>query len=439
MKKNNPAVKRILLLGAGKSTTSLIDYLIRQAVTHHWEIIIADSNYEQALLKAGSSIYASAVQINVSDDESRNALISNSDIVISMLPSRLHAKVAENCVLANRHLLTPSYMDDTILALASEIRRKNLIFLCEMGLDPGIDHMSAMEMITDIHNRGEKIRSFTSHCGGLVAPESDDNPWHYKISWNPRNVVLAGKSGAIFKLDGEIRKLPYPLLFNPHRTTEISGYGHFAWYPNRDSLSYMSKYGLEESATFIRTTLRHPDFCIGWNKIIELHLTDETYHFETSNLTYKMFYKAHLLQHKIPKSLIGKGTEKKMLEYLGLFEEDMINRGVCTAADILQIALEKKLALQQHDKDMVIMQHEIETEKNGALKKITRLLAVKGEDHLHTAMAKTVGLPLGIACSMILQDKINLRGLHIPILPEIYSPILKELEREGVTFTNPKG
>ncbi len=428
-------MKRILLFGAGKSTVSLIDYLIKQSAIHHWEIIIADNNYEQAQLKAGSSTLATAVQINVVDDESRNALINDSDIVISMLPSWLHAIVAKNCVSANRHLLTPSYIDDAILSLEPEIRKKGLIFLCEMGLDPGIDHMSAMELISDVRNRGERINSFTSHCGGLVAPESDDNPWHYKISWNSRNVVLAGKSGASFKLNGEIKHLPYHLLFNAHRTTEIPGYGHFAWYPNRDSLPYMSKYGLEESATFIRTTLRHPDFCLGWNKIIELHLTDETYHFDTSNLTWNMFFKAHLLQHKIPKSTPGKGLEKKMLEYLGLFDEDLINRGVCTAADILQIALERKLTLQHHDKDMVIMQHEIETEKNGAFKKIIKLLAVKGEDHLHTAMAKTVGLPLGIACSLILQDKIKIKGLHIPVIPEIYSPLLKELEMEGVTFS----
>ena len=426
--------KKILLFGAGKSATCLIDYLLRQAEQHNWHIVIADGNVELARQKSGGSLYATAVQVDVKMDARRNALIEQADLVISMLPPSLHSLIAGNCITSGRHLLTASYADEEMKKLAPEIRKKGILFLCEMGLDPGIDHMSAMQLIHRIHATGGKINSFYSHCGGLVAPESDNNPWHYKISWNPRNVVLAGKAGAVYRLDGRVKKLPYSSLFDPGRTVEIPGHGRLAWYPNRDSLPYIPLYGLAESSTFIRTTLRHPDFCTGWKKIVELNLTDETKQYNTNEMSDKTFFETHLRQNGFTKTDTLPGTEKALLTYLGLYEDERINNGSCTAAGILQTAIEKKLMLQPADKDMIILMHEIAYEFKTQSQKITSTLIVKGENSLHTAMAKTVGLPLGIAAVLILQGKISLTGLHIPIVPEIYGPVLEALRKEGIVF-----
>lgn len=425
-------MKKILLFGAGKSTTCLIDYLIQQAARHNWHLVIADGNLELAQHKAAGSLLAIPVQANVKDDEKRNGLIEQADIVISMLPPSLHSLVAKNCVAAGRHLLTASYVDEAVLKLEPEIKKKGLLFLCEMGLDPGIDHMSAMQLIHRIHKSGGKISSFYSHCGGLVAPESDNNPWHYKVSWNPRNVVLAGKSGAVYKLNNETLQLPYHLLFDPGRTVDIPGHGRLCWYPNRNSLPYIPLYGLQESSTFIRTTLRHPDFCMGWKKIVDLDLTNEIKRYNTSEMSYKTFLETHLRDNGFTD--VKPGPEKKLFTYLGLYEDEKINNGSCTAADILQTAVEKKLKLEPEDKDMIIILHEIAYDLESAPQKTRSVLIAKGENSMRTAMAKTVGLPLGIAAVLILQQKISLTGLHIPIVPAVYEPVLEALGKEGIVF-----
>jgi saccharopine dehydrogenase-like NADP-dependent oxidoreductase len=215
------------------------------------------------------------IQVNVEISGERNLLIKNADLVISLLPPALHILIAKDCVLNQKNLLTASYVDDEIRKLAPAVRENELLFLCEMGLDPGIDHMSAMQIIHKIRQKGGIIDSFLSHTGGLVAPESDDNPWHYKISWNPANVVKAGSSGAIYKENGQIKKLSYDILFESTGTAEINPMGKFAWYPNRDSLGYMPVYGLESARNFIRTTLRHPDYCFGWKNLVKSGLTDD--------------------------------------------------------------------------------------------------------------------------------------------------------------------
>ncbi|HUC83406.1 MAG TPA: saccharopine dehydrogenase C-terminal domain-containing protein, partial [Flavisolibacter sp.] len=365
------------------------------------------------------------------------------------------------------------------------------------------DHMSAKKLIDDIRAEGGTITSFYSHCGGLVAPESDDNPWHYKISWNPRNVVLAGKAGAIFKQEGETKELAYEELFADKRYVAIPGGELLCWYPNRDSLSYIPLYGLEDCETFIRTTLRHPDFIYGWKNLIDLKLTGEEKLYRTEGKSLMQFFKEHMelngfsdwLQQKLheqfdsTKTLLSelvnlvrleeeaaeKGIEPveefmmvndngdlqnididslkvnaaatladrmhdanltlKQLFYLGMDDEETIlNPGECSAADVLQIALEKKLMLQPGDKDLVVMMHEIEYELEGAKHKATSSLIQKGEDDKHTAMSKTVGLPLGIAAKLILNGQLNLKGLHIPIMKEIYEPVLSELEQQGIIF-----
>ena len=430
--------KQILVFGAGKSATCLIDYLINEAGINGWTVTVADNNLALAQSKTAGHPQARAVSIEVQNEVERNQLIQAVDIVISLLPPALHFLVAKDCVLFGKNLLTASYTDDNMRSLQTEIENKKLLFLCETGLDPGIDHMSAMQLIHRIQDNGGSISSFISHCGGLVAPESDDNPWHYKISWNPRNVVMAGKAGALYKLDGKPKQLHYPELFDESRLTNIPGIGSLAWYPNRDSLEYTHLYKLDTAATFIRTTLRNPQFCAGWRKLIDLKLTDDEEYYETDGMSLEAFFKVHFDRqaYKYP-------AEKKsspdvfinQLEWLGLYDKaTFINKGRCSAMDVLQFALEKKLALETKDRDMIIMLHEIEYVQQGKKYGIKSHLIVKGEDNSRTAMAKTVGLPLGIAAKLILQGKIKETGLHIPVIPAIYEPVLKELQQHGISF-----
>ena len=496
-------MKKILLFGAGKSATILIDYLLESAEKENWHITVVDADLRLAESKIGGSSYGLPLSFDIKNDAQRKKNIAQSDIVISLLPPALHYIVAQDCVELKKDLLTASYADDQIKVLESKIENNNLLFLCEMGLDPGIDHMSAMKMINEIHSKNGRIISFQSHCGGLVAPESDDNPWRYKISWNPRSVVLAGKSGAHYKENGEEKRLQYQELFNPDRIIEIPDLGYMSWYPNRDSLSYASLYHLEEADTFIRTTLRYPDFMYGWRNVIELKMTDETPQYETNGKALYEIFKEHMDKNGFGKWLEQKLTERfsqtkdmlnnlvklmeaekeaknedleipeefmsvdekgniteieldevknraasflaykmheanltlKQLFFIGLDDkETIVNKGLCSAADVLQFALENKLALKPDDKDMIVMMHEIKFRVQNSESIVKSLLVVKGEDSIRTAMAKTVGLPLGIATKLILNGTIKLKGLHIPTQKEIYEPVLNELEAHGIQF-----
>ncbi|MBD0332856.1 MAG: saccharopine dehydrogenase NADP-binding domain-containing protein [Chitinophagaceae bacterium] len=494
-------MKKIVLFGAGKSATVLIEYLIKEAAYENWKLIVADADLTVAQKKVGTSSFAEAISFDARSDE-RQKYVQWADIVISLLPPPLHILVAQDCITYKKNLLTASYVDDEIKKVASEIQKKGLLFLYEMGLDPGIDHMSAKKIVDEIVSDGGTISSFISHCGGLVAPESDDNPWHYKISWNPRNIVTAGKAGALFKQVDEIKRLSYKELFSEKRFIEIPEHEILCWYPNRDSLNYMHLYGLDDCSTFIRTTLRHPDFIYGWRNMIELKLTDEEPVYETDGKTLMDFFKEHMHKHNFGEWLEEKlktqfeytktmlndllklveleekaeiknesvdhfmmvnqegglqdinvdelkttaaatiadkmheaNLTLKQLFFLGMDDgETLINKGKCSAADVLQFALEKKLALQTEDRDMVVMLHEIESENEGKRFRHSSYLSLKGKDAEHTAMAKTVGLPLGIAAKLILNGTIAQTGLHIPVIKEIYEPVLDELKQHGVEF-----
>ncbi len=495
-------VKHIVLFGAGKSATVLIDFLKQISLEKKWRITIADNDYETVYSKVGEHPFTKAVQINIENGGERKSLIQQSDIVISLMPAALHYLIALDCIEFKKNLLTASYIDEQIHKLKDEIKNKNLLFLYEMGLDPGIDHMSAMQLIHRIKNNGGVITSFKSHCGGLVAPESDDNPWHYKISWNPHNIILAGKDGAVYKEHNETKRKSYTELFENCNSVKIPGLKDLSNYPNRDSLSYIPVYALEKAETFIRTTLRHPDFCFGWKNIIDLKLTDEKKVYDTNGMTIATFFKKHFdkygfsdwlnkllssrlnyaketmdkllqmmeaeekainegeihgkdflmvdergelntlnvedIKDKAAESVAEKMHEAnlsmKQLFFLGLDDETPINKGLCSAADILQFILEKKLALQPHDKDMIVMLHEIEYVANNKSSSVKSYLIVKGKDSLHTAMAQTVGLPLGIAAKLILEEKITDTGLHIPTIPSIYEPVLESLKEHGIVF-----
>jgi saccharopine dehydrogenase-like NADP-dependent oxidoreductase len=446
-------LQTLLLFGAGKSATVLIDYLLQEAAINNWQIIIADADKNQVLAKTNNSPLAEAVQIDINKDDQRAALVQRADLVISMMPPALHFLVAKDCVEYSKHLLTASYVDEQIKSLQAEIEHKKILFLCEMGLDPGIDHMSAMKMIDEIKTGGGKITSFKSHCGGLIAPQSDNNPWHYKISWNPRNIVLAGSAGAVYKESNKIITKEYHQIFENCNTVCFPQLEQLAWYPNRDSLSYVPIYKLEEAATFIRTTLRYPAFCRGWDYIVNLGLTDtedydnimdcETYADWLERKLYLVEDREMDLKEYADLYVDENYCEELMnqFNFLGLSTTNKLPKAAQCSADILQFIAETKLAMLPTDKDMIVMLHEIEYEKESTPQsppvryKVQGSLKVIGTDNLRTAMAKTVGLPLGIAAKLILNGTIKLTGLKIPVAKEIYDPVLKELEEHDITFT----
>jgi saccharopine dehydrogenase (NADP+, L-glutamate forming) len=422
-------LKHIVIFGAGKSSFFLIEYLVNQLTSNNWKLTVLDADENAARKKIGNAANATGKSIDVEDGAARKKWIQSADIVISLLPPSLHYLIAVDCLAFKKSLLTASYVDEKMKALQDDIENSGVLFLCEMGLDPGIDHMSAMQLIHRLIEKGAEITAFRSHCGGLVAPESDNNPWHYKISWNPRNVVLAGKAGAVFKENNKQRRLEYEELFNTENTVEIPGLGTLCYYPNRDSLSYVDLYALHYAQTFVRTTLRYAEFCSGWKNIIELKLTNEIAVYDTDGMTLKSFF------HIFLKEEIKDPQFKKQMIFLGVDDDQTrINKGQCTAADVMQFVLENKLALGPEDKDMIVMLHEIDYILNGQQHSVKSSLVVKGEDNTRTAMAKTVGLPLAIATKLILQEKIKLSGLHIPIVPEIYEPVLSELQQFDIRF-----
>ena len=429
-------MKNILLFGAGKSASVLITYLINNATDNSWHIIIVDTN--KSLIEQKTKLHPSstAIEANITNDILRVELIKNCDLVISMMPPFLHILIAKDCIVYSKHLLTASYADEQIKLLAEKVKSKGIIFLYEMGLDPGIDHMSAMQLINNIKAKGGQIKSFKSHCGGLVAPKSNNNPWHYKISWNPQNVVLAGKAGAAYLADGQHITEKYEQLFNSHRTinTNDESIGTLSYYPNRDSIPYINLYNLPTAHTFIRTTLRYSQFMQGWHTIIQLKLTEQEVCYQSDDMSLADFFSAHFLKHEIALNLSLPDLER--LQYLGLYDNNtIINKGYISAAEGLQFALEKKLMLLPTDIDMIIMQHEIIYEWQNKQVEHTASLIVYGSDGTHTAMATTVGLPLGIAAKLILNETIKDAGLLLPTKANIYEPVLKELALHNICFT----
>ncbi len=423
--------EQILLFGAGKSATVLIHYLAKICAQNQWHCTIVDIDEKLVRSKIGDSPFLTAKSIPIENEAERKLLIANTQLVISLLPPHLHNLVATSCLELGKHLLTASYIDDSIKILEKEILSKGLLFLGEMGLDPGIDHMSAMQLIHSIQQKGGIIDSFKSHCGGLVAPESNNNPWKYKFSWNPRNIITAGKAGAIYKENNAIKEISHHQIFQDCGSVEIPSFGTLAYYPNRDSLSYASLYGLETAATFIRTTLRYPEFCSGWQKIVEAGFTMDDELLDTDELSFGRFLRDRLSSKKIS---LDTPLLEQQFEFLGLYNNRSIHEGKKSYAAILQELLEEKWKLEKGDKDMIVMLHEIDYTLNNEKHQVKSSLIVKGDDESNTAMAKTVGLPLGIAAKLILENKLNLRGLHIPIVESIYKPVLEELAVEGIRF-----
>lgn len=427
-------MKLIVLFGAGKSATCLIDYLLKGCNKDQWQLHVADSDIEVINSKIGNAKNALGYAIDVKNENQRERLIVKADLVISLLPPYLHLIIAEECTKQSKNLINASYVDDQLRSLDKEVQAKGLLFLCEMGLDPGIDHMSAMKLFSEIEQDGGIITSFKSHCGGLVSPESDDNPWHYKITWNPRNIIMAGKDGAVYRKNRSDVNIDYKHVFAHGESITINGLAPMTWYPNRDSLKYIDLYNLHSIDTFLRTTLRYPSFCVGWNYFVNLGLTDVNDHdlIRRSDIFSEWFAaKKALHRNIIPKN---QTLITELENFLDIKRSSPLPAKATCSADVIQYLFEEKLNMETGDKDMIVMLHEIEFTKAHKTYKTTSSLIVKGSENGRTAMAKTVGLPLGIAAELILENKVSLKGIQIPVHKEIYLPALQKLAEEGIIF-----
>ncbi len=433
----------ILILGAGRSSSSLIRYLLENSNELNYKIRLVDQNLALAQNKIQNHVNGEAVSFDALNTSERMPHLEWSDIVVSMLPARFHIEIAKDCVQLKKNLITPSYVNSEMLALKEDAVKNGIIILNELGVDPGIDHMSAIKIIHEIKAKGGNLTRFESFTGGLIAPQSDNNPWNYKFTWNPRNVVLAGQgSAARFIQNSKFKFVPYHRLFSRTKEIEIEGYGLFEGYANRDSLTYLQAYGIEDIPTIYRGTLRRKGYPEAWNVFVQLGITDDSYHLpNTSEMTYREFINSFLTYHET------KSVEEKIkndynisdevmdkISWLGLFENETIGTPDLTPAQVLQKKLEEKWNLEEDDIDLIVMWHKFEFELEGVKKEITSSLSVEGEDQTYTGMSNTVGLPLAIAVKLVLQGKIKTPGVHLPVTAEIYEPILKELESYNIIF-----
>ncbi|TXE19411.1 saccharopine dehydrogenase [Psychroserpens burtonensis] len=440
-------MRKILVIGSGKSTSYLIKHLLDKSTQEELHIIVGDINIGNAKKLIGDHENANAITLDVFDKSSRQAAIENADIVVSMLPARFHLEVAKDCVAFGKNMVTASYVSEDMQKLNKVVTDKGLVFMNEIGVDPGIDHMSAIKVIDNIRDKGGKIVLFESFTGGLVAPESDNNLWNYKFTWNPRNVVVAGQgSAAKFLQENTYKYIPYNRLFRRTEFLEIDGYGRFEAYANRDSLKYQSIYGLDTIKTLYRGTIRRVGFSRAWNMFVQLGMTDDSYTIDDSeNMSYRDFVNSFLpysptdsveLKFRHALKVDQDDIVWDKLEEVDIFNKTkMVELRKATPAQILQKILMDSWTLEEDDKDMIVMYHKFGYELNGEMHQIDSTMVAIGEDQTYTAMAKTVGLPLAIATLAILNEEITTPGVQIPISKEVYKPILKELEEFGIKFT----
>ena len=440
-------MQTILVAGAGKSSTYLIHYLLTHASRNKWNIVVADGNLEAINEKIGRHPNAFAEEIDITNDAERRRLVEEADLVVSLMPPHLHILLAKDCLHYKKNLITSSYISPEMREMDAAVKSAGLMFMCEMGLDPGIDHMTASQILHSVQKLAASLTSFKSYCGGLIAPESDDNPWHYKFSWNPKNIITAGADGAAYLMNGKDISVPYQKMFDNNKKIKVDGLGSLAFYPNRDSLRYLDIYDVPDIETFLRATLRHPDFCKGWQALVELGLTDISDTMDAAATpTYASWVAAKAgfggqTAETLRASVASKleiqpnGTVIRMLAWLGLFEDKAISLPKKTSGETLLEILLQKWQMKPADKDMVVMQHEVNYMFRNREVNLTSTMVIKGEDREFSAMAKTVGLPMGILARMVMNEKLSLpKGVHIPNMPSVYKPILKELQYHGIVF-----
>lgn len=438
-------MRKILVLGAGRSSASLIRYLIDHASACDWSVTVGDISEVAAIRAVGETGSAKGIHFNIIESAAIDT-VASADVVISLLPPHFHHQVARICLEQNKHLLTASYVSEEMAAYHKHAVGSGLLFLNECGLDPGIDHMSAMQVIDRIRDAGGKIVSFESFTGGLIDPACDPgNPWKYKFTWNPRNVVMAGQGMARYRKDGELKFVPYQQLFRRTTSVTFPDGERYEGYANRDSLKYMNTYGLDGISTMLRGTLRFEGFCEAWNVFVQLGCCDDTVLMEdVATMTHRGFVNAfldsktdnHDLATRIS-AAVGQVSEITLqkLRWSGFFDDEPIGLSHGTPALILEHILNKRWKLDPGDRDLVAMQHRFVYELNGTIRRIHSSMVVTGDNGTYTAMAKTVGLPMAIATKLLLTGKLTRRGVVIPTTPDFYEPILTELKGLGLSLS----
>ena len=439
------AQKVILVLGAGRSSSSLIAHLLGQSEGEGWEIHVGDLDLAAAQSKVQGHPNGRAFQMSSSDATDRDARIASADLVISMLPAFMHPEVASVAIEAGVHVLTPSYVSDDMQALDARAKEKGVLVLNEMGLDPGIDHMSAMQVIDEIREAGGTMVSFASYCGGLVAPASDDNPWHYKLSWNPRNVVLAGQGGAATFLDrGRVRVVPPHKTFQALTPVEVGG-RRYDGYPNRDSLGYQELYGLQGIQSLVRGTLRGEGYCQAWDVLVQLGMVRDdvrlTWPAGTTWASWtRTFLPAHLdavtdVREAVARATGAADEALDKMAWLGLFDDHKGPEGLeGTPAQIVEALVTVKWVLGADDRDMIVMWHKFEYDLHGERKAKTSSLSLEGKDSTFTAMSDTVGLPMALAVKPMLEGAFGTTGVDVPMSRTYYEPLLAGLAELGIVF-----
>lgn len=438
-------MRTLLVLGAGLSSNSLLTYLSDHALSQDWETYVVDVDYASLCKKVKSLTRVYPLEFDATNRRSRRNHIRKADLVISMLPASFHYEVAIDCVDLKKNLITPSYISKEMRSLDEKAKDANICIMNEIGVDPGIDHMSACRILDDLRKRKAEIISFKSFCGGLVAPESDNNPWNYKFTWNPRNLVVAGQgSAAQFIEQNQYKYIPYGQLFRRTEVMSIEGFGDFEGYANRNSLQYRQLYHLDTIPTIYRGTLRRVGYGKAWDVFVQLGLTDDSFKIEHSEtLTPRAFLNAFLpykeitsVEDKLKKYFVQDDDEVfEKIKWLGLFEDEQpIGLKDASPAQLLQKILLNKWSLDPEDKDMLVMYHEFEYVLEGKNHRIKSSMVHIGKDQYHTAMANTVGLPVAICAKNILNGTISEKGVTLPLHQAVYQPILNELESYGISF-----
>ena len=433
-------MKNALVLGAGLVSRPLIRYLLDRPDIH---ARVASRTVSKARKLIDGHPNGEAVELDVADNDALESLISKCDLAISLLPCAHHLRVAELCITHGKHLVTTSYIQPAMRKLDRPARDAGVLLLNEAGLDPGIDHMSAMRVIHRVQGTGGKIVSFASYCGGLPAPEANMNPFGYKFSWSPRGVLLAGRNPARFLRGGAVVEIPGDKLFDNHWSVQINGLGEFEGYPNRDSLPYLETYGIQDATGIFRGTLRYPGWCATLKKIVDLGFLDDTEMPASNELTWAQFT-ARLIGasgerpiREEAANFLGMGANSPELDriaWLGLFDNEPVPEGTRSPLDALEAQMLGKMQYAPDERDMIILKHQFTVEYPDRSEEITSTLIEYGIPGGDSAMARTVGLPAAIATRLILEEQIQLAGVHVPVLPEIYEPILDELGNWGINF-----
>lgn len=422
--------KKVVVVGAGRSATHLIEHLANLAKEQAIELVVADMNLSHWTHLVG----VDCVEINIHDADKVKQVLQGAFCVVSMVPADFHVLIVRPAVEMGIHAFTPSYVSASIQDLNDLALAQDVLILNEMGVDPGIDHMSAMELIHRVKAQGMRIESFESYTGGLVAKRSDTNKWGYKISWNPRNIVLAGSSGhALFRENGKDRLLPYSKLFSEVVEVMAADKEIYEGYANRNSLTYVHDYGLDDALTVKRGTLRKKGFSHGWNFLVQAGYTNDATLVPSTILTWNDL-SISLLGEQGVDALKRDSQLFSQLDELGLFSSKALKKESQSCAAHLQNLLEEKWRLEHGDSDKIVMVHRLRAIKDNEVYEYTSSLVIEGENERHTAMSKTVGMPIAFAVERMIRGEIKERGVRLPILPELYLPILKDLKNIGVAF-----